>query len=89
MMVMASLSGCSPIFLSVSLPSIMTSPWLGSTRRKRAEIKDDLPAPVLPTMPIYIGRGQGGKVFFVRKRDVRKIGSVSKIKHTNILIGSI
>ncbi len=69
MMVMASLSECIPIFLSVSLPSIITSPWLGSTRRKRAEIKEDLPAPVLPTMPIC---REGGKRFFCTKTGCSK-----------------
>ena len=41
---------CSPMLL-VSIPSMKILPS-GSVSRKREAIKDDLPAPVLPTIPI-------------------------------------
>ena len=36
---------------AVSSPSMVIVPEAGSNNRKRAKVKDDLPAPVLPTMP--------------------------------------
>lgn len=38
-----------PTFL-LSIPSILTVPCIGDKRNK-ADIRDDLPAPVLPTTP--------------------------------------
>ena len=35
----------------MSSPSMVIVPEDGSNKRKRAKVKDDLPAPVLPTMP--------------------------------------
>ena len=43
---------CNPMLL-VSIPSIKIFPS-GSLNRKRAEISDDLPAPVRPTIPIFL-----------------------------------
>lgn len=45
-------NSCRPT-IWVSMLSIAISPC-GSISRKRTEIKDDFPAPVLPTIPTYI-----------------------------------
>jgi hypothetical protein len=44
---------CKPSPL-MSTPSIMIRPSESSIKRKRAYKIDDLPAPVLPTMPTFI-----------------------------------
>src|SRR6202012_4338579 len=51
MIEMLRLKSCKPIDL-VSTPSTTTSP-VGSTIRNRADMMDDLPAPVRPTIPTF------------------------------------
>lgn len=47
-------TSCSPM-VKVSTPSILTTDEAdGSTRRNSAAVRDDLPAPVLPTMPTRV-----------------------------------
>ena len=46
-----SLKSCNPISL-IDTPSIFILPC-GSARRNKADIRDDLPAPVRPTIPIF------------------------------------
>lgn len=46
-----SLKSCNPIS-QIDTPSMVSFP-LGSASRNKADINDDLPAPVRPTIPIY------------------------------------
>jgi hypothetical protein len=51
-MVILDLRSWSPIE-DTDTQSISMSPPTGSTMRNKASVTDDLPAPVLPTIPIY------------------------------------
>ena len=52
MMVSLDLRQCNPILL-VSFPSMIICPDAASMIRNRDKATDDLPAPVLPTTPIW------------------------------------
>ena len=49
-----SLKQCNPISL-IDTPSMLIIPC-GSASRNKADINDDLPAPVRPTIPTYLER---------------------------------
>ena len=51
-MVNLDLRSCKPSLVTSS-PSIVMVPDAGSKRRNTEYVKDDFPAPVLPTIPIY------------------------------------
>jgi hypothetical protein len=50
-MVIRDLRSCSPI-IDISTPSICILPFAASIILNNARVKDDFPAPVLPTIPI-------------------------------------
>ena len=52
MIVIRDLRSCRPRD-EVLTPSMIIDPPAGSMIRNRAKVKDDLPAPVLPTIPTY------------------------------------
>ena len=52
MMVSLDLRSCSPI-VSIFIPSMLISPPAASVMRNKDNVMEDLPAPVLPTIPIW------------------------------------
>ena len=50
-MVIFDLRSCNPI-VDISIPSTMTLPAAGSIILSNPRVKEDFPAPVLPTIPI-------------------------------------
>ena len=51
-MVSLDLRSCSPI-VSIFIPSMLISPPAASMMRNKDNVMEDLPAPVLPTIPIW------------------------------------
>ena len=52
MIVSLALRSCSPI-VSIFIPSMLISPPAASMMRNKDNVMEDLPAPVLPTIPIW------------------------------------